>query len=75
MTGTREGARKVANTIKEHDPDFYRKIGAKGGRNGNTGGFASYVRGKDGLTGYERAVKVGRIGGMKSRRGKAKYNI
>lgn len=75
MTQTKEGARKAAKTIKQFDPDFYRKIGAKGGRNGHTGGFASYVRGKDGLTGYERAIKVGRIGGMKSRRGKAKYNI
>ena len=75
MTQTREGAAKAAKTIKQFDPDFYRKIGAKGGRNGHTGGFASYVKGKDGLTGYERAIKVGRICGMKSRRGKAKYNI
>ena len=29
MTQTREGARKAVNTIKERDPDFYRKIGAK----------------------------------------------
>lgn len=37
-------------------------IGAKGGRNGHTGGFASS---------HERAVMAGRKGGQISRRGKA----
>ena len=76
MVQTKEGSRKTAQTIKEKwGTDFYREIGRKGGKNGHTGGFASNVIGRDGLTGKERAIKVGRIGGMKSRRGKAKYNI
>lgn len=39
MAGTKEGGLKtaIANTAK--DPDFYRKIGAKGGRKSKTGGF------------------------------------
>lgn len=47
-------------------------IGRKGGHNGHTGGFASEKVGKDGLTGWERAAKVGSVGGKISRRGKAK---
>lgn len=48
------------------------EIGAKGGRNSTTGGFASYVVGIDGLTGPERARIAGSIGGKKSKRGPAK---
>lgn len=39
---------------------------------GKTGGFASEKIGKDGLTGLQRAVLAGAIGGRKSRRGPAK---
>lgn len=42
--------------------------GAIGGRNGDTGGFASEKIGADGLTGYERAKIAGRKGGTISRR-------
>lgn len=70
MSGTREGGLKSAATNKLiHGDDFYKRIGSKGGRNGHTGGFASMVIGKDGLTGYERAKVYGRIGGSKSKRG------
>ena len=73
MTGTREGARKAAITNKErHGEDFYRTIGAKGGRNGHIGGFNSDKVGKDGLTGFERARIAGKKGGQISRRGPAK---
>lgn len=73
MPGTREGARKAVETIiKKHGKDFYRTIGAKGGRNGHTGGFSSDKVGKDGLTGPERAKLWGAIGGQRSRRGPAK---
>ena len=73
MSGTREGGLKAAKTNKQrHGKDYYRNIGRKGGHNGTTGGFASDKVGKDGLTGWERATKVGAIGGKKSRRGKAK---
>lgn len=40
MASTKEGGRKAAATNKLREPGFYARIGAKGGRNGNTGGFA-----------------------------------
>ena len=64
MAGTKEGGRKASITNKlKHGNDFYARIGAKGGRNGHTGGFASNP---------ELAKIAGSIGGKKSRRGKAK---
>lgn len=42
-----------------------------GGKKGHTGGFASEHVGKDGLTGFERAIIAGRKGGKISRRGKS----
>ena len=47
--------------------DHQASIGSRGGRNGNTGGFASDVVGKDGLTGSERARIAGSKGGRISR--------
>ena len=42
MAGTKAGAAKASQTIKErHGSDFYKRIGSIGGRNGNTGGFAA----------------------------------
>lgn len=42
MPGTKAGGQKAAQTNKSrHGKDFYATIGAKGGRNGNTGGFAA----------------------------------
>lgn len=42
MAGTLEGGRKAAATnTKLYGKDFYKKIGAIGGRNGHTGGFAA----------------------------------
>ena len=41
MAGNRAGGLKIAEQKKIHDPGFYRRIGAIGGRNGNTGGFAA----------------------------------
>lgn len=73
MSGTREGGLKGRETIyKKHGKDFFKKIGAKGGRAGNTGGFASLIIGKDGLTGPERAKIYGIIAGNQTTRGKAK---
>jgi hypothetical protein len=73
MPGTIEGGRKAAATnLKKHGEDFYARIGAKGGRNGRTGGFASMKVGADGLTGPERARLAGSIGGLISKRGPAK---
>ena len=71
MVQTKAGDRKTAQTIKEKwGTDFYREIGRKGGKNGHTGGFASNVIGRDGLTGKERARIAGKKGGTISRRNK-----
>lgn len=73
MSGTKEGGKKTAQTNKErYGKDYYKKMGQKGGRNSRNGGFASKKVGKDGLTGAERAKKVGAIGGSISRRGPVK---
>ena len=41
MSGTREGGLKARETnLRVYGPDFYRRIGRKGGHNGHTGGFA-----------------------------------
>lgn len=70
MAGTKAGGAKAAKTnMKRHGRDFYARIGAKGGRSGNTGGFASEEKGEDGLTGPERARIAGAKGGKISRRG------
>lgn len=64
MAGTKAGGLKAAATNKsKHGDDFYAIIGAKGGRNGHTGGFAAD---------HELARRAGAIGGRKSRRGPAK---
>ena len=73
MAGTKAGAAKArATNLKKHGVDFYARIGAKGGKLGRTGGFASNLVGGDGFTGRERAVEAGRKGGRISRRGPAK---
>ncbi len=42
MAGTKAGGQKAAATNKaKFGSDFYAKIGAKGGKNGRTGGFAA----------------------------------
>lgn len=63
MSGTKAGGLKAAATNKKrHGEGFYARIGAKGGRNGHTGGFASNP---------ELARNAGAIGGRKSKRGPA----
>ena len=69
MSGTKIGGQKAARTNKaKYGRNFYAEIGAKGGRNGNTGGFASDKVGPDGLTGRQRAKLAGAIGGFTSSR-------
>jgi len=41
MAGTQAGGQKAAAKNLARDPEFYAKIGSKGGRNGHTGGFAA----------------------------------
>ncbi|MDB5169877.1 MAG: hypothetical protein JWN82_273 [Candidatus Saccharibacteria bacterium] len=62
MAGTAQGGRLAAEKNKQKDPDFYKRIGAMGGRAGHTGGFAA------GSAGRRRASVYGAIGGSKSRR-------
>lgn len=63
MPGNRIGGKKAAAKNRElYGADFYARIGAKGGRNGHTGGFAAN---------RELARAAGRKGGMISRRRKA----
>ena len=67
MAGTKIGGKKAAETNRRiHGKDFYARIGAKGGRNGNTGGFASNP---------ELAKEAGRKGGKASKRGPAKDKL
>lgn len=69
MSGSTEGGKRAATTNKaKYGEDFYSLIGTKGGKLGKTGGFASQEIGPDGLTGLERARKVGILGGRKSKR-------
>ena len=85
--GTKEGdaasERWRQTMIKKYGVDGVHKkmqeIGSKGGSNGKgpgyKGGFASDKVGEDGLTGRQRSIICGRIGGRKSRRGPAKDDI
>lgn len=64
MAGTKEGGKRAAATNKDkYGDDFYARIGAKGGRNGHTGGFAANP---------ELAKEAGAKGGRISKRGKAR---
>lgn len=58
MAGTKEGGRKARDTKLQKDPDFFKKIGAKGGASHHKGGFASLNKGTDGLTGPERSKRI-----------------
>ena len=68
MSGTREGGLKAAIVVRsKYGHDFYQKIGTKGGQTkGLKKGFACLKKDKDGLTGPERAVKAGQVGGKYS---------
>lgn len=69
MAGTKIGGQRAAIKNKEkYGDDFYSRIGKLGGKIGKTGGFASKEKGKDGLTGPQRAIIAGAIGGKISRR-------
>ena len=73
MSGTREGGLKARDKNLSKDPDFYAVIGAKGGRNGNTGGFASYTMCNCDVMPemvHHKAQCRGKLGGYKSKRGR-----
>lgn len=63
MSGTKSGGKQAARTNKKkYGPDFYAKIGGKGGSKSTGGGFGA------GDEGRARASYYGRIGGSRSRR-------
>lgn len=66
MAGTKLGGAKASATNrKKHGADFYARIGAMGGRAGNTGGFAANP---------DLARVAGQKGGRISKRGKRESN-
>ena len=67
MAGTTIGGKQAAQTNKErHGDDFYKRIGAVGGKKSTGGGFAAN---------RELAREAGRKGGLKSRKGKKNDNV
>ena len=66
MAGTKAGGKLAAQKNLAKDPNFYAKIGAKGGRNGRTGGFAANP---------ELARIAGAKGGRISRRKKTTVTV
>lgn len=77
MAGTIEGGRKAAAKNLAKNPNFYAEIGAKGGRNGNTGGFAADVDCDCARLPYRHYVRncAGAKGGTISRRKKVVANV
>lgn len=66
MAGTHQGGLLAKQrNIEKYGEDFYSKIGSQGGKKGKVDGAI-----KGFAQNHNRAVSVGRIGGLKSRRGK-----
>lgn len=64
MSGTKLGGQRAAATNKKkYGDDFYAKVGAIGGKNGTTGGFA-YSK----ANGLDWHIEAGRKGGTISKR-------
>lgn len=63
MSGTVEGSKKASAKILARDPDFYKRIGSKGGKNGKGPEYAGGFAGN-----RELAARAGAIGGAKSKR-------
>jgi hypothetical protein len=64
MSGSTLGGKRAAATNKEkYGQDFYKRIGAEGGKKSKTGGF---------YANRELAREAGRLGGLKSKRGPSK---
>lgn len=71
MAGTKAGGLKAAATnLKRHGKDFYKEMGRKDGKNGKTGGFYNNPE-----LAKHAGQKGGKIGGLKSKRGKAKVAL
>lgn len=72
MAGTILGGKKAAEKNLANDPNFYRRIGAIGGKRGTTGGFAADVDCNCSRLPYRHYVRncAGAKGGTISRRRK-----
>lgn len=77
MAGTKAGGKAAAAKNKaKYGNDFYARIGARGGKKGHTGGFATRTKctredcAFAGLVGHHIAECAGRKGGLISRRTK-----
>jgi general stress protein YciG len=70
MAGTKQGGLKAAQKNLANNPNFYAEIGAKGGRNGKTGGFAQDIECDCDLIDGPHFVKkcAGKKGGRISKR-------
>lgn len=74
MSGTITGGKNAAKTNKErHGSDFYKRIGAIGGRNGHTGGFAKKAFCNCELIDvpHTKPQCAGKVGGRIGKRGKS----
>lgn len=74
MAGTKAGAAKAVAKILANDPEHFKRIGAIGGRNGTTGGFAAMVECNCDIVkgSHTKANCAGSKGGKTSRRNKEK---
>lgn len=70
MAGTRIGGLKARAKNLANDPDFYRRIGSRGGANGTTGGFGAHLKHFCSLIEGEHKISQcsGKKGGLKSKR-------
>ena len=66
MSGTAAGAAKSTARILEKDPDFFKKIGSRGGKNGTGHAFGH---------GKVDPREAGKVGGTISRRGRSKDTV
>ena len=62
MGGTQEGNRKIRDKLLAQDPEYFSKLGSKGGKayHSKPQGFGSEKVDKNGLTGSERARLAGK---------------
>lgn len=63
-------------TIKaKYGEDYFKRIGQKGGKKLNSNkGFGCGLKGEDGMTGHDRAVKCGKLSRRKKNRKEEQSN-
>lgn len=61
MAGTKAGAQKARDKNLAKNPNYYSEIGTIGGKMSTPGGFGTEKRGKDGMTGRERARHINKL--------------